>query len=199
MQLLLTKKVTNLFILEALSGAGGIGKSTLCACLASYFAHAKGMRVAVLDMDESKQLTDAYTDKETPWQFVSARPVNGAYDILIVDNAPDTKTPTNNPDLLLYPLLPHAKSLNALERTKQVIKGDAVFITSKCDARKGTHRQYKKFYQHQLNALTIHDWTVYEHVMEFGYDFMQIPKNNAFYKAKNEIALIAQRIEEYIK
>lgn len=184
-----------MFKVELLSGVGGVGKTTLALALAGHWVK-DGAKVAILDCDESLQLFDANSD----FEVVTTPPENNSdYDILIIDNAPGTTTPTHNPNVIVYPMLPHSKSLKALERTKSAIKtNNVVFVANRCDFRKTLHRENARLIRALYNGMQLKENAFIENILESGVNFLDCKKDNNYYKAKNDIALIAQRIEQFI-
>jgi len=182
--------------IEAISGAGGVGKSTLLLALAAHWTK-DGAKVAVIDLDPSKQLTDVYRKKPCDYDLVNHLNVKG-YDLLLIDNAPATREPTHNPDIVLYPMLPHSKSLDALKRTSTVLHNKkVVYVCNRCDFRLTRHKENDARIRLEYNSITIKSKSFYEAIMEDGGNFLDYEKNNAYYKVKNEIALLAQRIERF--
>lgn len=189
-----------MLIVNILSGAGGVGKSTLALCLAAHWSK-DGASVAIHDFDESQQLSDAIRQQSTSengFEILPYLPENG-FDILIIDNAPSTKNALIKHDVLIYPMLAHGKSIRALERTKRLIQtSNVVFVCTRCNMQSAIDKQNYAIIRQDYDGLLMRESSFYKKVMENGGNFLNYKKNKPYYMAKNEIALIAQRIEKYI-
>lgn len=188
-----------MFKVEALSGVGGVGKSTLILLLAGHWSR-DGAKVCVVDADQSKQLSDAMRKNPGDFEVRDSLPAESeGFDICLIDTRPGTDRPNHDPDVVLYPMLPHEKSIKALERAKKMLKTDRIlFVTNKCDYRKTMHRENAKVIKAIYGGKEVRDNSFYERVMANGGNWLDYKKDNNYYKAKNAVALIAQELEKYV-
>lgn len=184
-----------MFVIEVLSAVGGAGKTTLSLALASFWA-SQGADVCVYDADESLQLSDAPPPKTFD---VAGEMPTGGYDIVIIDTRPGTDRPNHGPDVILYPMLPHAKSIRGLERARKMLKTDkVVFVINRCDFRKPLHSENAKIIRATHQGVEVRERATIEKILEHGGDFMEWKRDSAWYKARNFISAVATRIESYM-
>lgn len=137
-------------ILSLWDEKGGVGKSTLAIMLAGA-AHKKGLKVAIFDEDPqgSCRKIASRTNCRFPFPVLTTPPADNAYDLLIIDMAPNTNTAPYG--TVIFPYEPSTLSTDTafphiatLEAYCHANGARVIEVINRLDLRLADHRLFVK-------------------------------------------------------
>lgn len=190
------------------SPKGGVGKSTIAVNLAGYYTEREGMRVAVVDLDEQQSAADIYA--HTLCKFdVLVRPPTGddgkRYDLVIFDHHPNHENIEFLGDLVVCPIRPSRLDFTSYKRGRAYMDGKPHIL---CVNQWTSHGQddldfiinmKKLAAPHGIHVATLKARKVYKNMTNKALTVFQAGRADAAIKARNEIAVLGQKILESIK
>ena len=184
-------------VLSVYSPKGGVGKSTIAINLAGYY-NSINKNVMIVDTDKQKSVESIYGIDSPIFKVVTKLPMTKpkGIDYMIIDHHPShTEVPFGH--FIICPLEPRRLSWDSYQNGKHLFKDtEHLVIVNKVDNRIPDHKQFTLFVSEQESAIVMSRKNVYTRSTNEAVTVFEMGSKYGASKARNEIKLLAEAIEE---